>query len=80
MNKTFLHKTLSLITALSLLTGCNIQDADGILADDTSNDPASAASTTLTPATPFTGDTYIMESSLTSVGQELADAEDDGDI
>ncbi|SFQ14165.1 hypothetical protein SAMN04487928_12052 [Butyrivibrio proteoclasticus] len=80
MKKTFLHKSLSVFIVASLLSGCNIQDFGNTSIPDSSADSAVVYSTTLTPAAPFNGASYIEESSLTSVGQELADAEDDVDI
>ena len=80
MKKTFLYKTIGLILAISMLTGCQIAGADSVSVPTETSSQASFASTTLTPSSPFDGTTYISESNLTSVGQELAEAEDDGDI
>ena len=80
MKKTFLYKTTGLILAISMLTGCQIAGADSVSVPTETSSQASFASTTLTPSSPFDGTTYIAESNLTSVGQELAEAEDDGDI
>ena len=84
MKNLYIKKILCFSLTAFLLAGCanikDTKDTKDTSADHTVSDISAKASTTLTPALPFDKSSYITESSLTSIGQALEDAEDEGDI